>query len=303
MFLQKSSTMSVFTLSDLASRDRLDAGHELPAKLAVIGRPVAHSASPRMHQAALDALGIGARYVAVEVEAGRVAEAFGRMRDLGFLGCNITVPHKFDALAACDEVDATARDLGAVNTVGFGAAGIRGTNTDGYGFETAVREGLDLELKGGRVLIVGAGGGAGGALAAHCARAGVAGLVLVNRTRSKLDAMVARLAPRVDEVIARAPDDPDLPALARSCGLLVNASSLGLKPGDPSPLADECLRPGQAVFDSVYGSHRSALLEAADRAGLPGIDGRLMLLHQGVRAFLHWFPGTAPEPAMRRGLG
>ena len=83
----------VFTFDDLCSRERLDAGHATPARLAVIGQPVAHSASPRLHQPALDAAGIEARYIRVEVAPGRVAEAFSRMRALGFIGCNVTVPH------------------------------------------------------------------------------------------------------------------------------------------------------------------------------------------------------------------
>lgn len=290
--------MSVFTLAELKSSASRKAGN----KLAVIGHPVAHSASPKMHQAALDALKIDGHYIAIDVEPGQLNPAFSRLRELGFTGCNVTVPHKFEALQLCDQIDPVAQQLGAVNTISFQQSGISGTNTDGYGFETAVREGLELTLKGSRVLIVGAGGGAGSALAAHCAQAGVAGLVLVNRTASKLDSLVARLAPRIRDIAAISLDNPDLATLARSCDLLVNATSLGLKPGDPSPLPKACLHRTQKIFDSVYGNHRSALLSAADQIGIPGIDGRLMLLHQGVRAFQHWFPESDPEPAMRDAL-
>lgn len=287
------------------SRAELDAGAEKPARLAVIGHPVAHSASPRMHQAALDALGLNLRYVALEVAPGQLAAALDRLRTLDFLGVNVTIPHKFDALAACDEIDATARALGAVNTIRFDSGRALGTNTDGYGFEQAVRESLGLELRGTTVLIVGAGGGAGTALAAHCALAGVPKLVLINRTVSKIDELALRLralAPAT-EVVTSSSESPNLIDLARSCGLLVNTSSLGLKADDPSPLPPSCFTPAHFAFDSIYGAHRTPFIMSAEAAGARAADGRLMLLHQGVRAFEIWFPGTRPAAFMRRGLG
>jgi hypothetical protein len=186
-------TVPLYTLDDLSSRARLDAGHAKPARLAVIGYPVAHSLSPRMHQPALDEAGIDARYIKLEVEPGQVDQAFARMRELGFIGCNVTVPHKFEALAACDEVDPGAREMGAVNTVVFRDDLVTGFNTDGYGFEEAVRETLGLNLAGSTVLIVGAGGGAGGAIATHCAARGVARLVLANRSLDKIEELANRL--------------------------------------------------------------------------------------------------------------
>src|SRR5690606_29126946 len=146
-------------------------------------------ASPRMHQPALDEAEIDARYIKVEVPAGMVKETFRRMREAGFIGCNVTVPHKFEALEACDDVDPGAAEMGVVNTVRFDPDATRGFNTDGPGFEAAVRETLGLGLTGTSVVIIGAGGGAGGALAVHCARAGVARLVLANRTMSKVEAL------------------------------------------------------------------------------------------------------------------
>ncbi len=284
-----------FTLSNL---------HEARgAKLAVIGQPIGHSLSPRMHQPALDEAGIDARYIPLEVEPGQVKEAFARMRELGFIGCNVTVPHKFDALEACDEIDDTARDLGAVNTVRFDPDATRGTNTDGYGFEHAVTETLGLRLKGLSVLVVGAGGGAGGAITAHCARAGVARLILANRTVSKIEELAKTLRshhPRLD-LASLGIDDPVLPALAAGCTLIVNTTSLGLKETDPSPLPPGCLHANHFVFDTIY--KPTALIRAAEAAGARHAQGNLMLLHQGIAAFRYWFPGTDPDAAMRRGLG
>jgi len=290
--------MTVFKLSNLAEATT----GPKPARLAVIGHPVAHSASPRMHQPALDEAGIDARYIALEVEPGQVGGAFARMRELGFIGCNVTVPHKLDALEACDEVDDAARALGAVNTVRFDPDATRGTNTDGYGFEHALDEALGLELAGQAVMIVGAGGGAGGAVAAHCASRGVRRLVLANRTVSKLDALARRLRDMGAEVVTTALDAAELPDLARSCTLLVNASSLGLGPDDPSPLPPRCFAAHHCVFDSIYQPPRTPFLAAAEAAGARTANGSGMLLHQGVAAFRFWFPGTEPTAAMRRGL-
>jgi len=298
--------MTVHTLNDLSSRNLLDAGHTKPARLAVIGHPVAHSASPRMHQPALDEAGIDARYIALYIEPGQIVEAFKRMRDLGFIGCNVTVPHKFDALAACDEIDDAARDLGAVNTIRFDPDATRGSNTDGYGFEHAVKESLNFDLTGKSVLIVGAGGGAGGAIASHCVRSGVARLILVNRTLSKIEALAQRLANSKTEIITLSSESMSGPAnlaLAHSSDLLVNTASLGLKKDDPSPLPEVCFAPSHAVFDTIYEPPRTSFLRAAEAAGVRTANGTGMLLHQGVRAFEIWFPGSTPTEAMRRGLG
>lgn len=294
----------LYHLDDLSSRERLDAGHDKPARLAVIGCPVAHSASPRMHQPALDEAGIGARYVKIEVDPGRVAEAFRRMRELDFIGCNVTVPHKFEAMAACTDIDPGAEEMGAVNTVRFEESATRGFNTDGPGFEAAIEEALSISLKDLDVLIAGAGGGAGGALAAHCARAGVRRLVLANRSLDKIEALafsIRRHHPglRVDVL---ALGDPELPSIARQCQLLVNTSSVGLKADDPSPLSPGSFTAGQHVFDTIYQPPLTAFLAAAQAAGAITANGAPMLLHQGIHAFRLWFPGSHPGAAMRRGL-
>lgn len=294
----------LFFLDDLLSRERLDAGHTRPARLAVIGQPVAHSLSPRMHQPALDEAGIDARYIKVEVAPGQVATAFARMKNLGFVGCNVTVPHKLEALAACGTVEPAAAEMAAVNTVRFKPAGLHGFNTDGYGFERAVLETLGLSLAGASVLIAGAGGGAGGAIAVHCARRGVARLTLVNRSLGKIEELAKRLRqshPAIPIGICGA-GSPELAALARQADLLVNASSLGLKEDDPSPLPPDSFRADQAVFDTIY-RPRTAFQRAALAAGARIATGESMLLHQGAEAFRLWFPASGdPLAAMRRGL-
>lgn len=294
----------VYTLPDLISRELLDAGEAKPARLAVLGWPIAHSASPRMQQAALDAAGIDARYVRLEVAPGRVGEALVRLRELGFIGCNVTVPHKLDVMAACDVVEAAAQALGAVNAVSFEAAQTRGFNTDGPGFVRAIADEFGVALGDLKVVVFGAGGGAGQALAAQCALQGVARLVIVNRTVDKLWPLVSRLqalAPGC-EITALPLHDPALAEICRGCDLLVNASSVGLHPGEPSIVPMACLRAGQLVYDCIYQPAPTPLLELAAARGCRTANGRSMLLHQGALAFQQWFPRTEPLAVMRAAL-
>lgn len=295
----------VYTIDDLVSREVLDAGADKPARLAVLGWPIAHSASPRMHQAALDEFGIDARYIRLEVEPGRIGEVFSRLRGLGFIGCNVTVPHKLDAMAACDEVHAGARALGAVNTVRFDADATRGFNTDGPGFARAVADDFGVRLEGLKVAIAGAGGGAGQAIATQCVLSEAAKLVLVNRTVEKLGPLVERLAEYgpATGIHAMSFGAADLSDICQGVDLIVNTSSVGLKPDDPSILPAACLRPGQLVYDTIYQPPVTPLLALAAAAGCRTSNGFSMLLHQGALAFQHWFPGCEPLAVMRRSCG
>jgi len=295
---------SVYTLHDLDSRATLDAGAEKPARLAVLGWPVAHSASPQMHQPVLDAAGIDARYIRLEVEPGLIPKAFARMQELGFIGCNVTVPHKTDALANCTWVHPDALVLGAVNTVNFESGSIRGFNTDGPGFANAIVEDFGHSLDELSVAIAGAGGGAGQAIAVQCVLAGVKRLVLVNRTEEKLGPLVARLMAlgRGTEIIPITFGNPALADHCRSCDLIVNTSSVGLKAGDPSILNEYCLRPEHLVYDTIYQPSVTPLLAVAGLLGCRCSNGRSMLLHQGALAFQHWFPQCQPLAVMRAAL-
>lgn len=294
----------VYTLEDLASRDLLDAGADKPARLAVIGHPVAHSASPEMHQPALDAEGIDARYIRLDIEPGQVGEAFARMRALGFIGCNVTVPHKLDAMAACDAVHPDARVLGAVNTIRFDADATRGFNTDGPGFARAIEDDFQVEFASLRVAVIGAGGGAGGAIATQACLSGVPRLVVVNRTVEKLGPLVARLAgigPQAG-IFALSFDDAALAEQCLDCDLIVNTSSVGLKPGDPSILPPACLNAAHRVYDTIYKPAVTPLLRIANEVGCRTANGQSMLIHQGALAFQHWFPGSEPLDVMKRAL-
>lgn len=294
----------VYTIDDLSSRSLLDAGCDKPARLAVIGFPIAHSASPRMHQAALDAYGIDCRYIRLEVPAGKVGESFAKMRALDFIGANVTVPHKFDAMACCDVLDPMAQALGAVNTVCFGTEGTAGYNTDGPGFVAAVENDFGVKLAGLKVLIAGAGGGAGQAIATQCVLSGVRHLVLANRTVEKIAILDEKLRHIAEdqqiELIGL--DDERLVKLSHECDLIVNTSSLGLHPADPSVLPESCLLGHHLVYDTIYKPEVTPLMAIGKAKGARTSNGFSMLLRQGVLAFQHWFPNTDPLQYMQKAL-
>lgn len=294
----------VYSIDDLASRNILDAGCDKPARLAVIGRPIAHSASPRMHQAALDAYGIDCRYIRVEVMPGMVKRVFERMRALDFIGTNVTVPHKFDAMSACDLLDPLAKALGAVNTVHFSADGLCGYNTDGPGFVAAVENDFGVKLADLKVFIVGAGGGAGQAIATQCLLSGVKHLVLANRTLEKIVNLGERLKllgdrVRIDLVGL---EDPEIVDLCHDCDLIVNTSSVGLDRADPCVLPAPCLQKKHLVYDTIYKPDVTPLTALAKTIGCRTSNGSSMLLRQGVLAFQHWFPETDPLDLMQNAL-
>ncbi len=293
----------VYTLEDLTSRELLDRGAEKPARLAVIGQPIAHSASPRMHQAALDGYGIDARYIRLEVAPLRVAQTFQRLRELGFIGCNVTVPHKLEAMMNC-EVSPCARALGAVNTISFEGGMTRGYNTDGPGFRNAIEADFGIALSTLSVVILGAGGGAGQALAMQCAMAGVPNLVLVNRSLEKLGPVVERIRKLggSSRVTALSFEDKDLGRNCLIADLIVNGSSVGLKEGEPAILPLSCLREGHLIYDTIYQPAVTPLLSDASALGCRTSNGITMLTQQGALAFQQWFPGTAPLALMQMAL-
>ena len=301
----------VYTLDDLADRSVLDDGAEQPARLAVLGYPVTHSLSPQLHQPALDADNAGLRYIRLEVEPGQVREALQLLREREFLGANVTVPHKFEALDACTEVEAGARALGAVNTLLFENGETLGFNTDGPGFVRAIHEEFGVDVKDLRIMIVGAGGGAGQAIATQCALEGCEQLVLVNRSLDKITPLAKRLDPYFsserlegpgDRLTALPLDSPELVPTSDHIDLIVNATSVGLKRTDPSPLPGACLQPHHLVYDTIYSPPQTRLLQEAASHGARTANGLSLLLHQGVLAYELWFPGSKPLETMRSAL-
>lgn len=276
-----------------------------PARLAVIGQPVAHSRSPQMHNPALRAMGLNAQYIRVEVPVGRVAEAFKLFAEQGFWGVNITIPHKVEAMAAVETIDPLARQLGSVNTLVLRDGRSEGFNTDGPGFLNSLMEAFGRSPSQLRPLILGAGGGAGRSVAMQCALAGCKELRLVNRDQSKLMELVRQLRQMAPECLIHplAHESESLKEAMQHSDLLVNATSLGMRSVDSPVLPIEALRPDHLVYDMVYRTAgATALISAAQRLNCSWADGMSLLLHQGALSLQHWFGKPAPLEAMRQGL-
>lgn len=254
-----------------------------------------------MQNAGLAALGLNWRYLAFEVGPGNLRAAITGAKQLGFVGLNLTVPHKLLAMELVDALDESARVWGAVNTIRFesesGATIARGFNTDADAITRSVREDLQLELRGARALLLGA-GGAGRTAALKLAAEGVRKLYLVNRTEARATAVAGEIAARHPntQVVVGHPD--------AEVDLLLNATSLGLKPDDALPW-DEArfpLRQARAVYDMIYRPATTPLLQAARAAGCRVANGLGMLLYQGAKALEIWTGQPAPIEVMRRAL-
>lgn len=275
-----------------------------PARLSVFGDPVAHSRSPGFHNAALQAAGIDAQYVKIHVRPEEAAEAFRALPHAGFIGTNVTIPHKAAALATVDEADDYARRSRAVNTVVVDGEKLIGFNTDGPGLVRAIREEFFVDLRDLRVMLLGAGGGAGRAIAVQCARENCERLVLVNRTFDKARALADELAPdfRNERLQAIPHEERALREQLAQVDLIINASSLGMKRSDPALIPAGMLTANLMVYDTVYAMGKSRLVEDAEAAGARAATGLSMLLHQGALSFEIWFNRSAPLEVMRAAL-
>ena len=285
---------------------------------AVLGSPIRHSASPAMHNAAFAALGLDWRYLAFEVDPKNLRAAIEGARAMHFAGLNLTVPHKLLAVDMVDELDASAKTWGAVNTIKFDSGtgilpvcpedltgklpvppAVRavGYNTDADAIITSLREDLNVELRGASVLLLGA-GGAGRTAALKLAAEAVAELFLINRTTSKVEVIAGEIKkqfPAVRVVAGYPQKDVDL---------LLNATSLGLKTDDASPLDETqfSLNQARAVYDMIYRPAETKLLAAAKAAGCRTANGIGMLVQQGAKAFEIWTGRPAPVDVMRRAV-
>ena len=279
--------------------------HRGPA-LAVLGHPIKHSVSPAMHNAALAVMAraekdyLTWKYFRFDVPPEQLAAALPRFHAAGFQGLNLTVPHKILAVDLIQEVDPSATAIGAVNTLRRTPTGWRGYNTDGHGLAAALRADLGVELAGADVILLGAGGAARGA-AVECLQRKCRSLWIANRTRANLDTLLAALRPLAGSTSLHAFDPADLPAeaLAKAGPLVViNATSAGLKPGEPAPIALPRLPAGLRVYDMVYNPPVTALLRDAAALGLPHANGLSMLVHQGARALEIWTGAAVPAAVM-----
>jgi len=269
---------------------------------AVFGSPIAHSASPAMHNAAFKALGLNWRYLAFEVDPKKLRAAIEGARAMNFAGVNLTVPHKLLAFKMADDLDESAKMFRAVNTIKFQMKGEKvrtaGFNTDADAIVLSIRQELKLKLRGASVLLLGA-GGAGRTAALKLASENVAKLFLINRTQRKAEEIAREIRKRFPAVTVST-SYPEA-----KVELVLNATSLGLKPGDGLPFDVKrfSLRQTRAVYDMIYRPAQTRLLAAAQKAGCKTANGLGMLLYQGAKAFEIWTGKPAPLDVMRRALG
>ena len=270
--------------------------------VACFGQPVAENPTGAMQEAAFRALGLNWRYLTVEVSPARLADAIRGVRAFGMRGINLTIPHKVAVIPLLDEIAPDAAVIGAVNTVRREGDRLIGENTDGKGFLRGVRMDAGVDPKGKRAIVLGA-GGASRAIVTELALAGVADLVVVNRSVERAWHMAEELSAKTHcqiqchpwRGVYRVPGDVDL---------LVNATSIGLFP-DVNAMPPVDLRDAKSsmlVCDAVFNPPETRLLAAARALGLPVLDGLSMLVYQGVIGFQLWTGHPAPEAVMKTAL-
>lgn len=256
----------------------------------VIGFPISHSKSPKMHRYWLKKYGLKGDYVPLHVHDDNLETVLRTMPKMGFVGANVTIPHKTSVMALADQVSDRATLIGAANTLIFREDGtIYADNTDGYGFMSNVKHGApDWDPTAGPAAVLGA-GGAARAIIVALADAGVPEIYLSNRTKPKAEALKSEFGTRIKVV-----DWVQAGNMLDDATTVINTTSLGMvgKPELRVPL--DGLRPDMVVTDIVYTPLKTRLLQEAERAGCTVVDGLGMLLHQGVPGFERWF-GVRPD--------
>jgi shikimate dehydrogenase len=256
----------------------------------VMGWPIAHSRSPIIHNHWLDVHGLSGAYLPLAVAPARLEAALAGLAALGFQGCNITIPHKVDAMRWVQDVDAHARRVGAINTVVVQPDGsLKGYNHDGFGYIQSLLEAQpDWRADAGPVVVLGA-GGASRAVVLALADRGAKEIRLLNRSPDKALALAQEFGAPVHAL----PWDQRHAALA-DAALLVNTTSQGMHGTEPLDLDLQQLPLRALVSDAIYVPLETPLLAAARQRGNPAVNGLGMLLHQARPAFQSWF-GVMPE--------
>lgn len=269
----------------------------------VIGYPLGHSISPAVFQAAFDAAGIDARYEAWETAPEQLEGRLNALRGDDFLGANVTIPHKEAVLPHLDRLDATAEQVGAVNTIAHEGDQLVGYNTDVAGFARALREDAAFDAKGKRAAIVGA-GGAARAVSLALIEAGASYVLIAGRTPKRADKLVAALRtlepPGTTITWAHWGDGVFLTYLP-AADLVVNCTPVGTKgsgTNGQSPLDAALLPASGVVFDLVYNPPETPLLKAARQRGATAVSGLGMLVYQAAESFRIWTRKDAPIDVM-----
>ena len=267
----------------------------------IVGNPLDHTLSPTIHNAAFDYLGLNWCYVPLQVEERSLPEALEGIKALRLAGVNVTMPFKTEVLPLLNEVAMFAESVGAVNTILVDKGKLIGYNTDGRGFYTALTRDLDYDVKGRRVLVLGA-GGASRSVTVSLALGGCAAIVIVNRSPDRseqLAQIIQKSAPDI-EVSCLSPEDNYDIVVAES-DLIINATPLTTFSGTLR-VPVSLLNKNQLVCDLNYSLYQPPLLQEAEARGAQVMDGKGMLLYQAAAAFEIWTGLEAPVEVMRVAL-
>ncbi len=255
----------------------------------MIGHPIAHSRSPLIHNFWIKQLGLDATYEAIDISTQNLQQFSDRIKTGEFIGGNVTIPHKQNIMTYCDDISASARTIGAVNTLSFENARLKGSNTDHFGFV----DNLDQQAPGwahslATAIVLGAGGAARAVVHALLQR-GTGRVVVLNRTTEKAKQLALSFGERVVWGSLK-----DFNAYSGAARLLVNCSAVGLNGTKFDNLDLSTLPKSALVNDIVYSPLKTPFLATAAEAGLRTVDGLGMLLHQAIPGFEKWF-GIRPE--------
>jgi len=279
-----------------------------PEIYGIFGYPVEHSASPVMHNAAFKELNMNAEYRKFPVAPDELQDATGNIIPNGFLGINVTIPHKQTIIKYLDELSQSAKNMGAVNTIEIKHGKLIGHNTDGDGFKIALKSQADFELKDKIVFIAGA-GGAGFAVATKCAEENVKRIGIMDIDAAKTTALTQHIVKILKnkatnnfiEVFSPYQTDK-IESFLRNIDLAVNATPLGMKTTDPLPFPTDNLPQKTVIYDLVYNIPVTKLVDSARKRGLQAYTGLTMLLFQGVEAFKIWTGINPPVAVMKKAL-
>lgn len=263
--------------------------------LTLLGDPVAHSASPEIHNAAFAEAGVDGVYIAVRCAADDLSGFMHGLARAGG-GGNVTLPHKEKAAAVIDVSSEAVRRTGACNTFWGEDGKVHGDNTDVDGFRRSLRLFLDGPAEGVRALLLGAGGAARAALLGLLDE-GASEVLLFNRTEERARAVARRIGGQRARVV---PLMQDLEGA--SFDVVINATRLGLDPNDATPIDFAILGRAGAAFDLVYGKHKTSFVQAAEDRGIRAADGMEMLVQQGAVSFERWWDQPAPTEVMRSAI-
>ncbi len=297
--------LTTLKAADLLSTKNCDQLLSPEDRFGLLGFPVAHSLSPRMHHAAFGAAHLPYCYLPIEVRPEELEQTLQKLLALGFLGLNITTPYKKAVIPYLDEVSHHAQFLGAVNTILMTEGRLLGYNTDGPGLVMALKETWNLPLPAQRILILGASGGAGGAMAAQSILEGCCKLILASRTPATLEPQVRALSEYVAEAISIEAVELSEQALSMvmpHVDLIINATPPSATSNDAPLIPSYLFHKNHYFYDMVYSSSRTALMKSAMNAGAQVSNGLSMLLYQGALAFQQWLDRPPPLEAMKKAL-